>query len=160
MGRASLKRGCPSSNRLLRAAISRPYGPGLIEALKSASFREPYSLISRPYGPGLIEAICLRRMYLATSGFPGPMGRASLKLDRTLSAFRSSLSRFPGPMGRASLKRYIDKAEAAGDAAGFPGPMGRASLKRHVVGPIVRHSCLISRPYGPGLIEAQTCGRR
>ena len=36
--------------------ISRPYGPGLIEASASRGAYCPMARISRPYGPGLIEA--------------------------------------------------------------------------------------------------------
>ena len=40
----------------LRRAISRPYGPGLIEAASVLGLRYDEPKISRPYGPGLIEA--------------------------------------------------------------------------------------------------------
>ena len=36
--------------------ISRPYGPGLIEARIRIRSRAASASISRPYGPGLIEA--------------------------------------------------------------------------------------------------------
>ena len=36
--------------------ISRPYGPGLIEAEIPRISHVDYCVISRPYGPGLIEA--------------------------------------------------------------------------------------------------------
>ena len=57
------------------------------------------------------------------------MGRASLKRE-LLAPVPAMLQRFPGPMGRASLKRQAD----------------RARLFVHDE---------ISRPYGPGLIEAR-----
>ena len=56
MGRASLK----LSDLLVLARrphlISRPYGPGLIEAASRTRRWARTTWISRPYGPGLIEA--------------------------------------------------------------------------------------------------------
>ena len=56
MGRASLKLDQPFADRILVHQISRPYGPGLIEALPTGLRVFLRSRISRPYGPGLIEA--------------------------------------------------------------------------------------------------------
>ena len=56
-------------------------------------------------------------------------------------------------MGRASLKR-VERACRGRLRRRFPGPMGRASLKPQ---PSLQRRVsreLISRPYGPGLIEA------
>ena len=56
MGRASLKQGAAPGAPEPAPQISRPYGPGLIEAETVATCCQPCSSISRPYGPGLIEA--------------------------------------------------------------------------------------------------------
>ena len=110
------------------------------------------SSISRPYGPGLIEASIGRKLPLGPPRFPGPMGRASLKpLYCTALAHRRH--GFPGPMGRASLKQDPTLNDPA-SCRRFPGPMGRASLKRQTATGKRQKRKEISRPYGPGLIEA------
>ena len=153
MGRASLKRSLPAAAWLPLPRISRPYGPGLIEARSGAFRLYSYRLISRPYGPGLIEASSARLApTLAGPRFPGPMGRASLK-HQLLGLLLSSLQGFPGPMGRASLKP-VSRWTRPGGNRRFPGPMGRASLKRGPRSRPSRGAKMISRPYGPGLIEA------
>ena len=55
-----------------RASLKLPL-PIVVDALQC--------LISRPYGPGLIEALAKGLRTAPLSGFPGPMGRASLKLQ-------------------------------------------------------------------------------
>ena len=56
MGRASLKHKSKAGRSSSPEKISRPYGPGLIEAMTSATMPIQAFSISRPYGPGLIEA--------------------------------------------------------------------------------------------------------
>ena len=56
MGRASLKLALVPGLRFHFQRISRPYGPGLIEARRARGRFSKTERISRPYGPGLIEA--------------------------------------------------------------------------------------------------------
>ena len=76
MGRASLK----LAHVLLMTAgpqvISRPYGPGLIEASGNGRIALRKTSISRPYGPGLIEAVSssvavLRERWISRPYGPG-----------------------------------------------------------------------------------------
>ena len=60
-------------------------------------------------------------------------------------------------MGRASLKQPAT-AKLVRQSKGFPGPMGRASLKRTCADVASNGPTKISRPYGPGLIEADEHG--
>ena len=56
MGRASLKLLLGLLVGSTWQWISRPYGPGLIEAAREPLKQPLRQPISRPYGPGLIEA--------------------------------------------------------------------------------------------------------
>ena len=74
MGRASLKPAQSGPIRLLSGPISRPYGPGLIEARCRSHARIPADRISRPYGPGLIEACGCQLGSATTSTISRPYG--------------------------------------------------------------------------------------
>ena len=74
MGRASLKQiQGPRAGRD-QIEISRPYGPGLIEAAAAGPVRGQVHLISRPYGPGLIEATPLWARKSRTPSISRPYG--------------------------------------------------------------------------------------
>ena len=152
MGRASLKRVRCLGGAFSVLLISRPYGPGLIEAGEPRNRSYPPSMISRPYGPGLIEAkakLSPRAIFWLISRPYGPgLIEASRLIGRELDQ-----TGFPGPMGRASLKQVHDSPDPH-EALRFPGPMGRASLKRSSWVCTSWAALGISRPYGPGLIEA------
>ena len=112
-----------------------------------------FRLISRPYGPGLIEARDSSRTRRAVSArFPGPMGRASLKRENSARLVDLGL-RFPGPMGRASLKRSkSDRGFAPREPISRPYGPGLIEATPALLDLAIRKA--ISRPYGPGLIEA------
>ena len=99
MGRASLKHEAQQGAPLENGQISRPYGPGLIEALVFPSFLVATTLISRPYGPGLIEAPESRIFEDSSASISRPYGpgliEASFKLRGTIVG--TEISRPYGP---------------------------------------------------------------
>ena len=99
--------------------ISRPYGPGLIEAgLPNIAFGLSRR-ISRPYGPGLIEAKIGTLGSTLEAGFPGPMGRASLKLVRNFGGASAPLA-ISRPYGPGLIEAAGRPATAARRGSDFP----------------------------------------
>ena len=76
--------------------------------------------ISRPYGPGLIEAIDLAPVPgVPGAGFPGPMGRASLKPAAPGRA-PSGGERISRPYGPGLIEALIRSPARAVQVSDFP----------------------------------------